>query len=65
MRIELNGKPVETDAGDLAALLSELGHAPATVATALNGGFVPRNRRDATPLRDGDRVEMLSPMQGG
>ncbi|PRX33808.1 sulfur carrier protein [Meinhardsimonia xiamenensis] len=65
MRIELNGQPLETEAPDLAALLAERGLTPETVATALNGAFVPRERRGATPLSEGDRVEVLSPMQGG
>lgn len=65
MRIELNGRPAETEAPTLSALLAERGHDPACVATALNGDFVPREAREATPLHPGDRVEVLRPMQGG
>ncbi|SHF41518.1 sulfur carrier protein [Ruegeria intermedia] len=65
MRIELNGRPTETEAATLLALLAERGHDPVTVATALNGDFVPREARDTTPLHPGDRVEVLRPMQGG
>jgi sulfur carrier protein len=35
------------------------------VATALNGDFVPAGLRAATPIRDGDRIEVVAPMQGG
>jgi len=65
MQIELNGRPTETDAGTLAALVAERGFDAAVVATALDGVFVPRTARAATPLAAGARIELLSPMQGG
>lgn len=34
-------------------------------AIAINEVFVPRGSYSATELRDGDRVELLVPMQGG
>ena len=37
----------------------------ATVATALNGEFVPARARGATPVKDGDRIEIVAPRQGG
>ena len=42
-----------------------LDYADAIVATALNGEFVPARKREATPVRDGDRIEILAPRQGG
>ncbi len=65
MHIELNGRPLQTAAATLAALLAEQGVAGDAVATALDGRFVPRPQREATPLHDGARVEVLMPMQGG
>ena len=65
MRIVLNGEPRDTDVPSLAALIDAEGFEPAVVATALNGDFVPRDRRAATPLADGDAVEVFSPRQGG
>ncbi|MAU52974.1 MAG: thiamine biosynthesis protein ThiS [Roseovarius sp.] len=65
MKITVNGTPRETGAATLAALLEELGHGGAKVATAVNEGFVPAAQRAATPLRDGDRVEIVAPRQGG
>ncbi|MFV0293607.1 MAG: sulfur carrier protein ThiS [Paracoccus sp. (in: a-proteobacteria)] len=65
MRIEVNGVAVETGAGTLAALVAEQGADPVSVATALNGRFVPRQLRDGTVLDEGAKVELLSPMQGG
>jgi len=65
MHVLLNGEPVETAAGDLAAFVAEREFDPAVVATALNEDFVPRLRRAQATLADGDKVEVFSPRQGG
>ncbi len=65
MRIDLNGTSVETRAATLAALIDEQGLDAASVATALNGDFVPRGLREGTVLAEGAKVEILAPMQGG
>ena len=65
MRIEVNGEPQEIEAASLSEALAELGLADATVATAVNGDFVPRDAREATRLNEGDRIEILSPRRGG
>ena len=49
----------------VAALLVELGHAPDSVATALNGAFVPRGRREAAPIQPGDELTLIQPITGG
>ncbi|HWG77867.1 MAG TPA: sulfur carrier protein ThiS [Steroidobacteraceae bacterium] len=49
----------------LAAMLRLWGYGSSTVATAVNGEFVPARKRDEIQLHDGDRVEVLAPMQGG
>lgn len=65
MRLIVNGQPHDAAAATLAALLAELGYEGGWQATALNNEFVPRDRRDATPLSEGDRIEILTPRQGG
>ncbi|UOA32172.1 hypothetical protein DSM110093_01956 [Sulfitobacter sp. DSM 110093] len=65
MKIEVNGDTREVAAAQLDAALAELGWAEAKVATALNGTFVPAGARSATTLSNGDRLEVLSAMQGG
>jgi sulfur carrier protein len=45
--------------------LAELGYGDLKVATALNGNFVPAGRRAATVLQPGDRLEIVTPRQGG
>jgi sulfur carrier protein len=65
MRIEVNGEARELAATTLAQALIDLGWGEAKVATALNGEFVPAAARATQTLRDGDRIEVLAPMQGG
>lgn len=65
MQIMLNGAAREVAADTLAAALEELGLGGAKVATAVNEAFVPAAQRASTQLSDGDRVEVLAPMQGG
>lgn len=65
MHIQLNGEPLKTSALTLDHLLSKAGFNGATVATAVNGSFVPLALRPDHALVDGDQVEVLAPMQGG
>jgi sulfur carrier protein len=65
MRILVNGSWRELVAADIGAALQELGYGEAVVATALNDQFVPTGGRPDARLRDGDRLEVLAPMQGG
>jgi sulfur carrier protein len=65
MKLLVNGECREVDATTLAGALEALDYAEAHLATALNGEFVPARVRGATPVKDGDRVEILAPRQGG
>lgn len=65
MKIEVNGEGREIRAADLANALTEMGWGEARVATALNGTFVPAAARADTALTEGDRLEVLTAMQGG
>ncbi|MFD1914426.1 sulfur carrier protein ThiS [Halodurantibacterium flavum] len=65
MKIEINGQAQEVAADNLHDLVAELGLTAARIATAVNGEFVPSSARATRPLAEGDRVEVLSPMQGG
>ena len=61
----VNGESREIDAATLAQTLYALDYGEAKVATALNGEFVPARLREVTPVKDGDRIEILAPRQGG
>ena len=65
MKILVNGTWCDTAATDLASALEELGYGESTVATAVNGEFVPASLRSDAALAEGDRLEVLAPMQGG
>ena len=64
-RISINGAPQIVAATTLAALLIELDFGNAKVATAVNGAFVPATDRANRVLVADDRVEIVSPRQGG
>jgi sulfur carrier protein len=65
MTLIVNGEPREVAAGTLAETLQALDYGEAKVATALNGEFVPARARGATAVKDGDRIEIVAPRQGG
>ncbi|RWJ43165.1 sulfur carrier protein ThiS [Mesorhizobium sp.] len=65
MKLLVNGQPLEAEAETLAALLAELGYQGNWYATALNSEFVAGADRKEARLSDGDRVEILTPRQGG
>ncbi len=65
MKIIVNAEPRDITATDLAAMLEELGFLSPAIATAVNGQFVPASTRGNATLNEGDKVEILSPMQGG
>ncbi len=65
-QVTLNGEPrsVAADA-TLADLIAGLTGEPQSLATAVNGEFVPREARAHTPLREGDAVFTFQPVTGG
>jgi sulfur carrier protein len=65
MKLVVNGEALEARSSNLAALLDELGYEGEWIATAVNGAVVTGRQRQATPLAEGDRIEILTPRQGG
>ncbi|MEU6282629.1 sulfur carrier protein ThiS [Streptomyces sp. NPDC047028] len=64
--VSVNGERREVPAGTaLDSLVRSLSPAPSGVAAALNETVVPRTRWAGTVLADGDRVEVLTAVQGG
>jgi sulfur carrier protein len=65
-QITVNGEPQGIAEGEtLADVVAALGQPPQSLATAVNGEFVPRSQRAALQLRDGDAVFTFQPIQGG
>lgn len=68
MQLTVNGKNEEVgDGATVAELLAGRGIEgdAAGVAVAVNNAVVPRNEWGATPLHDGDAVEIIHAVQGG
>ncbi|MCG0290127.1 sulfur carrier protein ThiS [Streptomyces sp. PSAA01] len=66
MTVSVNGEPREVpDGTTLDRVVATLTRAPSGVAAAVNETVVPRTQWPATPLGDGDRVEVLTAVQGG
>ncbi len=65
MTFIINGEEQEVAAATLADLLTALDYDGDWLATAVNGELVHREDRDAFTLGARDRIEILSPMQGG
>ncbi|MEU9008301.1 sulfur carrier protein ThiS [Streptomyces sp. NPDC048479] len=64
--VSVNGEARELATGTtLDALVTSLTAAPSGVAAAVNETVVPRSRWAGTRLGDGDRVEVLTAVQGG
>jgi thiamine biosynthesis protein ThiS len=65
MHIKVNGKPENTSVENLAAYLRDRGLAPETLVVEHNGQVIRADRWAETPLREGDRLELLSFVGGG
>ena len=65
MNIIVNGQNQNISRANLSMVLEELGYKQMKLATALNGNFISVELRDNTELKDGDKLEILSPQQGG
>ncbi|AVH59216.1 MULTISPECIES: sulfur carrier protein ThiS [Streptomyces] len=66
MNVFVNGERQRIAEGTaLDALVATLTAAPSGVAAALNETVVPRAQWSSTALSEGDRVEVLTAVQGG
>ncbi|MFG2516675.1 sulfur carrier protein ThiS [Streptomyces sp. NPDC048584] len=66
MNVSVNGERREFAPGTaLDLVVKSLTAAPSGVAAALNETVVPRAQWPVTPLCEGDRVEVLTAVQGG
>ncbi|MCW2918619.1 MAG: thiamine biosynthesis protein ThiS [Actinomycetia bacterium] len=66
MTVIVNGEPREiADGATVASVVAAVTKATAGVAVALNDEVVRRAEWTATPIRDADRLEVLTAVQGG
>ncbi|GAA4230264.1 sulfur carrier protein ThiS [Actinomadura meridiana] len=66
MKVIVNGEPRELpDGASVADVVASVTTAGSGVAAAVNDEVVRRSAWAATPLRDADRLEVLTAVQGG
>ena len=66
MQISVNGEDLRFEGvTDVAALVAKLGLDTRKVAVERNLEIVPRSAYAATPLADGDRIEIVTFIGGG
>jgi sulfur carrier protein len=66
VRITVNGEPTHTeDELGLAELVGRISDRGSGIAVALNGEVVPRGSWPATVVRAGDRIDVVTAVQGG
>jgi len=66
VRVTVNDEPRELAAGStIADLVAALGLGPRRIAVEVNRAVVPRATYGATPLHDGDAVEIIHFVGGG
>jgi sulfur carrier protein len=66
VQVKLNGERRELpDGATMAEAVAALTDLTRGVAAAVNGDVVTRRSWAATPLRDGDQVEVVTAVQGG
>ena len=65
MVLTINGEREEVAATTIPALLEELDYEGELLVVAVNHDVVQRRRWDEVELKSGDRIEILTPRQGG
>jgi sulfur carrier protein len=65
MVLTVNGEPQEVAATTISALLRELEYEGEFLVVAVNHDVVQRRRWNEVKLKAGDRIEIVTPRQGG
>lgn len=66
MTVVVNGEPRQLpDQATVTDLLRDLNLARAACAVEVNKAIVPKPRHEQHPLRDGDRIEVVTLVGGG
>lgn len=65
MHVIVNGQETKIASATLAALLTEMDYDFTQLAIAVNQRVVPRSRWAEHALNAGDKIEIITPRQGG
>ena len=64
--VSLNGQPSQVIADTpLRKAIMDWGYSEQLFAVAINDTFIARNQYQETLIKEGDRIDVVSPMQGG
>ena len=64
-QIQLNGEPRQVQAQTILAFVEEVSLDPRKVAVERNLEIVPKSLHGATPVAEGDRIELVQFVGGG
>jgi sulfur carrier protein len=66
-KLMINGQVTHIDkpTPTVTALLAYLNRPANGIAVAVDGHVVPKSQWDVTTLKDGERIEIVAPFQGG
>ncbi len=65
MVVTVNGEPLEVSATTIPSLLRELDYEREFLVVAVNHNVVQRRRWDEVEIKAGDKIEIVTPRQGG
>ncbi|QEY50871.1 sulfur carrier protein ThiS [Legionella longbeachae] len=66
MIIYINNQPLSLDSScTLHEMLEQKNKCAAHIAIAINNQFIPKSMFCSTILQEGDRIDLITPMQGG
>lgn len=63
--IYINGEATSSHFPSLAEAVASITSAPSGIAAALNDRVIPRTQWEQTTLSEGDRIEIVTAVQGG
>lgn len=65
LTLTINGEPQQCASANLSQVLQALDYCEDRVAVAVNEDFVPRSQYADFQLSEGDRLDIVAPVQGG
>ena len=66
IKVIINGKEVELKEGQtLAQIIEQVVPAGKKIAVAINGRVIPKEKYPETPIREGDKIEIVQMVGGG
>lgn len=64
-QVVVNGQVTDLIEKNLAKFVASKQKEGVRIAIALNEEFIPKANYESISLKDGDRIELVTPMQGG